>query len=137
MNWYTGISQMNVPYLDKSFKARTYDFLTTAPNGSFPTPYFGEGSNLSLMDWSLRLGGFLYVPDNLSEGTKMVVEIDYDLSDEEWKGSRDYLYIFLQVKETINSSSYSTEYSTWDALDPSKKRAKIEMTVADNSTDAL
>ena len=66
----------------------------------------------------------------------MIIDIDYDITDEEWKGNRDYLYIFLQVKQNINSSSYSTEYSTWDALDPSKKKAKIELNVADNSTEA-
>ena len=134
-NWYTGISKMRVPYFDKSFKAKTYDFLTIAPNGSFSTPYFGERFNVSLFDCSLRLDVYLYVPDYLTVGSKIVVDIDYDISDEEWKGSREYLYVWLESKQTRNSSSYSTQHSTWDVLAPSKKNYKIEFIVADNSTD--
>ena len=127
---------MRVPYFEKSLKAKTYEFLTTAPDGSFPTPYFGERSNVTLYDCSLRVDVFLYVPDNLTVGSKIVVDIDYAISDEQWKGEREYIYIYLESKQARNSSSYSTQYSTWDVLAPSKKRAKIEFSVADNATDA-
>ena len=134
-SWYKGISQMRVPYFDEFSKAKAYDFQTTALNGSFKTPYFGETFNVSLFDYSLDCSVFLYVPDNLTVGSKIVVDIDYEISDEQWKGSREYIYTYLQTKQTRNSSSYS--YSWQDALAPSKKNAKIEISVAETSAEAM
>ena len=126
---------MRVPYFDEFSKAKAYDFQTTALNGSFKTPYFGETFNVSLFDYSLDCSVFLYVPDNLTVGSKIVVDIDYEISDEQWKGSREYIYTYLQTKQTRNSSSYS--YSWQDALAPSKKNAKIEISVAETSAEAM
>ena len=128
---------MRVPYFYQSPKSKIYDLQTTASNGSFQTPYFGERFNVSLFDYSLQCLVYLYVPDNLSVGSKIVVDIDYDITDELWKGSGEYLRIFLESKETRNSSYYRTISSTFNVLPASKKNAKVEFSVAENSMEAM
>ena len=128
---------MKIPYFDQ-YNKKNYGFETTAPNGSFQTPYFGERFNVSLFDYRLECDVCIYVPDNLTLGSKMVVDIDYDIIDEGWMGNgwTDSLYIFLESKQTRNSSYYQMEYSTFERLVDSKKNAKKEFSVAEDSTEA-
>ena len=124
---------------DKGFKQLTDKkyFKTTAPNGSFQSPYFGERFNVSLFDYSLKCYVYLYVPDNLTVGSKIVVDIDYDITDELWKGTGEHVFISLQSKEKIrNSSYYRTLSSTSKLLVAIKKNAKRVFSVAEDSTEA-
>ena len=93
---------------------------------------------MSLFDYDLWFSVYIYVPDNLTLGTKMVVDIDYDIIDEGWMGNgwTDSIYIFLESKQTRNSSYYQMEYSTFERLVDSKKNAKKEFSVAEDSTEA-
>ena len=63
-NWYKGISKLELNYeLDfLVYWKKVYNFSTTAPNGSFLTPYFGEPCNVSLFDCVMTTKVFIYVP---------------------------------------------------------------------------
>ena len=118
---------MKIPYFDE-YNKKNYGFETTAPNGSFQTLYFKERFNVSLFDYDLWFSVYIYVPDNLTLGTKMVVDIDYDITDE------NSLYIYLESKQTRNSSYYQQQY--FEKLVARNKNAKKEFSVAVLSTEA-
>ena len=65
-----------------------------------------------------------------------MVDIDYDITDELWKGSDEHVFISLGTKETRNSSYYRTQSSTSELLVAIKKNAKVKLSVAEDSTEA-
>ena len=81
-NWYRGRSKLEL--LKTGFNAnKYYDFFTTAPNGSFSTPYLGEPYNTSMFDCGLTTMVVIFVPENLTVGSKIVVDLDYDVPDDD------------------------------------------------------
>ena len=130
-NWYRGISKMEIIYGIDDFK--TYYFMTTAPAGSFSTPDFGEPFNTNLFDCRLKTQVYIHVPDNLTVGSKMVFDIEYDISED--TRSWDYFIIHEEVKKYIDSSAYSTK--SYLRFDRNKKDFKKDFLVAENSTEAM
>ena len=106
-----------------------YNFLTTAPNGSFSTPYFGEPYNESSYDCGLTTWVYIYVPENLTVGSKIVVDIDYDIADD------DDFYINFDGKQTKNSTLYSKIITVH--FDKTKEKFTKIFNVAENSSDAM
>ena len=78
MNWYNGLSTFNLPHQYESFKK--YKLETASLNGSVSTPYFrntfDENKFWLKIDWWL----ILLVPSNLTEGSNLVIDIQYDLA---------------------------------------------------------
>ena len=119
----------DVPFLSNVDFSKYYHFYTTAPNGSFSTPYFGEPHNESFRDcgWVTRV--HIYVPENLTVGSKIVVDLDYDVDyDNDFE-------IYLDGKKTRNSDVYST--ITYIGLDKTEEKFKKIFNVAENSDDAM
>ena len=128
-NWYRGISKLEFYKIGYSSN-KYYDFYTTAPNGSFSTPYFGEPYNVSLFDCGLTTMVVICVPENLTVGSKIVVDLHYDVDDDDGD-----FYFRLQGKKSINSSSYSIISSV--DLDKTKKKSNMKFSVAKNSSEAM
>ena len=75
MNWYTGLTKLTLPYIDISFKK--YKLETSSLTGSFSTPYFRNSFDEKKFE---RIIFTLVVPNNLSEGSNLVIDIEYDLA---------------------------------------------------------
>ena len=125
---------MGVSFVSSSYKI--YYLITSALNGSFSTPYFGKPFDDNLFECRYRTQVFLYVPDNLTLGTKLVVDIYYDMGDEEEHESWKPLLISLEEKET-GSFYYSPIMSTSEVLDKTKKYIRREYNVAEDSAEAV
>ena len=125
---YRGISKLELTKNMFSTK-KQYDFFTTSPIGSFSTPYFGEPYNVSLIDCELVTWVHIYVPENLTVGSKIVVDLDYDV---DYDNSFE---IYLDGKKTRNSDVYST--ITYIGLDKTEEKFKKIFNVAENSDDAM
>ena len=125
-NLYRGISKIE---LSNDGATKIYDLFTTAPNGSFSTPYFGEPNNKSLGDCGLDTWVNIYVPENLTVGSKIIVNLDYDVNDD------DDFYINLEGIQTKNSSVYSLIKK--GKLDKTTKKTKKIFNVAENSSEAM
>ena len=78
LNWYTGITNVTLPY--KGFPHKKYKLETASLNGSVSTPYFRKSFDENhfefVFDWTFHL----LVPSNLSEGSNLVIDIEYDLA---------------------------------------------------------
>ena len=128
ISWYTGISMRTVPKFDtfalsvSSDRLKKYNFHTTAPNGSLQTPYFGQHFNVSLFDCRTEFDVYLYVPDYLTVGGKIVVDIEYDITDKE------YAYFEIQSTETFDGNTHWVNHER-ETLDVVKKKAKVEFSV--------
>ena len=128
-DWYRGISGFELTKTRFS-STKYYDFHTAAPNGSFSTPYFGEPYNVTMSDCGLTTWVYIYVPENLTIGSKIVVDLDYEVDDDEGD-----FYISLQGKQTKNSSSY-LKIAAVD-LDKTKKKSTKKFDVAKNASEAM
>ena len=128
-DWYRGISGFELTKTRFS-STKYYDFHTAAPNGSFSTPYFGEPYNVSMFDCGLTTWVYIYVPENLTIGSKIVVDLDYEDNNDDGD-----FYIYLQGKQTRNSSSYLR--ITAVDLDKTKKKSTKKFDVAKNSSEAM
>ena len=126
---YRGISKLELTKNMFSTK-KQYDFFTTSPIGSFSTPYFGEPYNVSLIDCELVTWVHIYVPENLTVGSKIIVDLDYDVNDD------DDFDIYLAGKKTRNSTSYS-RITKIVYLDKTKKKSSEKFSVAKNSSEAM
>ena len=134
-HWYTGISLMGVPYVSSSYKR--YLLLTSALNGSFSTPYFGKPFDDNQFECRYRTQVFLYVPDNLAVGTKLIIDIYYDMGDEEENESWKPLVIYLEEEKETGSFYFSLIMSTSEVLDKTKKYIRREYNVAEDSAEAV
>ena len=80
LNWYTGISNITLPYIDRQRNMKKYVLQTASLTGSISTPYFRssfDGNKFELaIDWNF----ILLVPSNLTEGSNLVIDIEYDLA---------------------------------------------------------
>ena len=80
LNWYTGISNITLPYIDRQRNMKKYVLETASLTGSISTPYFRssfDGNKFELaIDWNF----ILLVPSNLTEGSNLVIDIEYDLA---------------------------------------------------------
>ena len=128
-DWYRGISGFELSKTRFS-STKYYDFHTAAPNGSFSTPYFGEPYNVTMSDCGLTTWVYIYVPENLTIGSKIVVDLDYEVDDDEGD-----FYISLQGKQTKNSSSF-LKIAAVD-LDKTKKKSTTKFDVAKNASEAM
>ena len=73
----------------------------------------------------------IYLPVNLTVGSKIVVDLDYEVDDDDGD-----FYIRLQGKQSRNSSSYSVFISVKD-LDKTKKTSRKKFIVAENASEAM
>lgn len=76
INWYLGISKLTLPYEENIFKK--YDLETSDLTGTISTPYFKEEFDENKFELVTDLLYSIYVPDNLTEGTQLVVNVEYD-----------------------------------------------------------
>ena len=93
-------------------------------------PYFGEPYNVTTFDCGLTTWVYIYVPENLTIGSKIVVDLDYEDNNDDGD-----FYIYLQGKQTRNSSSYLR--ITAVDLDKTKKKSTKKFDVAKNASEAM
>ena len=87
INWYLGISKLTLPYEEEIFKK--YDLETSDRTGTISTPYFKEEFDENKFELVTELLYTIYVPDNLTEGTQLVVHVEYDLEINNYAHIRD------------------------------------------------
>ena len=78
LNWYTGLSNINLPY--KFYKTKKYNLETTSLTGSVSTPYFRNTFDENKFELKIRWIFTILVPSNLTEGSNLVIDIQYDLA---------------------------------------------------------
>ena len=85
INWYRGISREFIKYYqvdDGEETEKRYQIETTNLNGSVSTPYFGQHFDEKIFEPDMTWVFSLYLPDNLPEGTILVVDFQYDSEQE-------------------------------------------------------
>ena len=81
-----------MPYQKEIFKH--YDLETSDLSGSVSTPYFEEEFDENKFELVTDLLYTINVPDNLTEGTKLVVSVKYDLEINNYAHIREGSEIF-------------------------------------------
>ena len=88
-----------------------YHIETTDLTGSVSTPYFGQLLDEKIFELDITWVFILYLPDNLTEGTNLVVDFQYD-SEEEF-----HVHLAEQVNiQKTNIPSKSQEYYQQDDI---------------------
>ena len=80
LNWYSGTSKIVLPNQDHGFKR--FDFYSSAPSGSFSTPYFRQPFDEDTFERQFESEAHISVPENLLEGSKVVIDVEYDTEHE-------------------------------------------------------
>ena len=114
-NWYRGISREFIEYYDiyddDVEVDKEYHIETTDLTGSVSTPYFGQVFDEKIFELDMTWVFTLYLPDNLTEGTNLVVDFHYD-SEEEF-----YVHLAEQVNiQKTNIPRKSQEYYQRDDI---------------------
>ena len=78
MNWYLGITKV-ARFERKSEYYKEYQLETTSISGSVSTPSFKQPFNEELFEDYFYWNFHLHLPVSLSVGTKLVIDIEYDL----------------------------------------------------------
>ena len=79
LNWYTGISNINLPCI-KDIDFMSYKLETASLTGSVSTPYFRKTFDENKFEKNIDWNFDILVPSNLTEGSNLVVDIEYDLA---------------------------------------------------------
>merc|ERR1712218_658365 len=74
LNWYIGLSSINMPY------RKIYNLETASLTGSVATPYFRNTFDENKFELAIRWEFIILVPSNLTEGSNLVIDIQYDLA---------------------------------------------------------
>ena len=117
LNWYTGLSNINLPYNDYINK-KIYYLETASLTGSVSTPYFRKPFDENKFEMQLDWTFTILVPSNLTEGSNLVIDIQYDLSLslEEWvkiywPSPKNPNEILEKTKRTAKRTYLASEYS--------------------------
>ena len=83
MDLYSGVSKMNLPRQHTAppngVTFRKYNHDTEALSGSISTPYFRQPFNNNTFELTLLMHAFIYVPDKIAKGSKIVLDFEYDM----------------------------------------------------------
>ena len=83
-NWYTGLSNINLPSKELSYESNQIetklDLETASLTGSVSTPYFRNIFDENKFEREIRWIFTILVPSNLTEGSNLVIDIQYDLA---------------------------------------------------------
>ena len=101
LNWYTGLSNINLPY--KFYKTKKYNLETTSLTGSVSTPYFRNVFDETKFELKIEWTFTILVPSNLTEGSNLVVDIQYDLA-LSFDSMNDWVAIFWQSQKYDNTT---------------------------------
>ena len=116
LNWYRGYSEIKYPTEDGI--KRFYRISTSAPSGSFSTPFFGESFNEEdfLLELSVQVS--IYVPTALrsNRSISLVIEIDYDIEENE----------MTRLSEDVKVYSSNTKFSEYEQLNANFTKYKKE-----------
>ena len=80
MDWYRGTSRILLPYQQDGFKQ--LDIYSSAASGSFSTPFFRQPFDEDTFERQFKSEAHISVPESLVEGSKVVVEVEYDTDHE-------------------------------------------------------
>ena len=80
MDWYRGTSRILLPYQQDGFKQ--FDLYSSAASGSFSTPFFRQPFDKDTFERQFKSEAHISVPESLVEGSKVVVEVEYDTDHE-------------------------------------------------------
>ena len=83
LNWYTGLSDIfTMPYKEWSygFLWTKFDLKRASLNGSVSTPYFRNTFDENKFELSFDWSFTILVPSNLTKGSNLVIDIQYDLA---------------------------------------------------------
>ena len=136
LNWYTGISNITLPH-NTGF-SKDYNLQTASLTGSVSSPYFRNTFDENKFELRIEWKFFILVPSNLTEGSNLVIDIEYDLS---LNFESSIIKIFWQTPKydkTTGNYDY-TPISSWDTpnenLDKTKRIARRTYLASEYSAD--
>ena len=139
LNWYTGISNITLPYKEDTYSRKCFKIRldTASLTGSVSTPYFSKSFDESkfelMIDWTFNL----LVPSNLTEGSNLVVDFEYDLDHSvSLDGYNDRVNIWWKSQKYNNTSgNYYFSPDDHEILDKTKRSARRTFLASENSAD--
>ena len=131
LEWYRGVSKVATPYTDENnYKLQNID--TNTLSGSFSTAYFRQPFTKTTFQGKFRSTVLINVPDGLSEGTKIVISIEYDIEEIH---STEYIRVALERKKFSHYSRWSSE--EFGNLAKNEKRFEAEYLAAEYSSGKM
>ena len=142
LNWYTGLSNINLPSKELSYESNQIetklDLETASLTGSVSTPYFRKTFDENQFERRFWWEFTLLVPSNLTEGSNLVIDIQYDLSLS--LGYNERVAIYWEPPKYDNTTgNYYFNPISYDTpgedLDKTKKTAKRTYLASEYSAD--
>ena len=129
MNWYKGISYIDVPYFDGEYKI--YNLETTKLSGSFSTAFFRQPFDENTFQKKFESDILIHIPE-LKERSKFVLDFEYDMEE---ISSYERIKIDFEYEDydTDNSRTiYKADDEQAEKLDVTKPKAQKEYPIKIN-----
>ena len=110
---YSGVSKINLPrhvQPGNGVTYRTYEYDTQALSGSISTPYFRKPFDNNTFELTLIMQAFIYVPDKIPKGSKIVLDFEYDM---EQISHNEYFWIKQFDQNKNGHLTAATQMTTW------------------------
>ena len=133
LNWYTGLSNITLPYQDGFDKF--YNLETASLTGSVSTPYFRNTFDENKFELKIDWRFTILVPSNLTEGSNLVIDIQYDLA-LSFGSYSDVVNIYWQSPKYDNTTgNYDFTSDTDEWLEKTKRTARRTYLASEYSAD--
>ena len=133
LNWYTGLSNITLPY--KEWKDKIYNLKTTSLTGSVSTPYFSNTFDKNKFERNIDWTFTILVPSNLTEGSNLVIDIQYDLSLSFSKWINWVAINWQYPKYDNTTGNYDFTSETYERLEKTKRTARRTYLASEYSAD--
>ena len=110
---YSGVSKIVLPSHKKmpnNVTYRVYNYDTQALNGSISTPYFRKPFDNNTFELTLIMQAFIYVPDKIQKGSKIVLDFEYDM---EQISHNEYFWIKQFDQNKNGHLTAATQMTMW------------------------
>ena len=134
LNWYTGLSSINLPYKDY-FNMKIYKLETASLTGSVSTPYFRNTFDENKFELNIDWTFTILVPSNLTEGSNLVIDIQYDLSLSFSKWINWVAINWQYPKYDNTTGNYDFTSDTYERLEKTKRTARRTYLASEYSAD--
>ena len=136
LNWYTGLSSINLPYTDYSNSyVKTYKLETASLTGSVSTPFFRKTFDENKFELAIEWKFSIFVPSNLTEGSNLVIDIQYDLALNFGKLIERVTLYWQSPKYDNTTGNYEFRTDTEEELEQRKRTARRTYLASEYSAD--
>ena len=137
LNWYTGLSNINLPSKELSYESNQIetklDLETASLTGSVSTPYFRKTFDENQFERRFWWEFTLLVPSNLTEGSNLVIDIQYDLDLSLNELVTIIYWKSLKYDNTTGNYDFTSDTDEW--LEKTKRTARRTYLASEYSAD--